>query len=154
VSGDGQLSRFRVAQDRGATYERAVTELRAGRKATHWMWFVFPQLEGLGRSAAARAYAIRSLAEAQSYVRDPVLGARLVECANVVAALREQSAEHIFGVVDAMKLRSSMTLFARAAPGQQVFAEVLATYFDGVPDSATAALLDSQSGAPELGIPA
>lgn len=142
MSDDFQLSRFRVAQDGGDTYRRAVTELRAGRKATHWMWFVFPQLEGLGQSATSRAYAIRSLAEARSYLRDPVLGARLVECANIVAAIPGVSADQVFGVIDAMKLRSSMTLFARAAPDHQIFAEVLARYFDGVPDPATEALLD------------
>jgi uncharacterized protein (DUF1810 family) len=142
MSDDFQLSRFRVAQASGDTYERAVTELRAGRKATHWMWFVFPQLEGLGHSATSRAYAIRSLAEARSYLRDPVLGARLVECANIVAAFPDLGAVQVFGVIDAMKLRSSMTLFARAAPDHEIFAKVLATYFDGVPDSATEALLD------------
>lgn len=146
MSDDRRLSRFRLAQDTSATYERAVTELRAGRKATHWMWFVFPQLEGLGHSATSRAYAIRSLSEAQFYVRDPVLGARLVECARIVAGLYPLSAEHIFGVIDAMKLRSSMTLFARAAPDQPIFAEVLATYFDGVADAATEALLNRQAG--------
>jgi uncharacterized protein (DUF1810 family) len=112
MSDDHQLGRFRLAQDTGATYERAVKELRAGRKATHWMWFVFPQVEGLGHSATSRAYAIRSLAEARSYVRDPVLGARLVECAGILAASAGLGAEHIFGAIDAMKLRSSMTLFA------------------------------------------
>jgi uncharacterized protein (DUF1810 family) len=142
MSDDFQLSRFRVAQDSGDAYERAVTELRAGRKATHWMWFVFPQLEGLGRSTTSRAYAIRSLAEARAYVRDSVLGARLVECANIVAALPGVSAERIVGAVDAVKLRSSMTLFARASPDHRVFAEVLDRYFDGVADPATEALLD------------
>jgi uncharacterized protein (DUF1810 family) len=142
MNDDSQLSRFRVAQASGETYERAVTELRAGRKATHWMWFVFPQLEGLGRSATSRAYAIRSLAEARSYLRDPVLGARLVECATIVAASPDLSAEQIFGAVDAMKLRSSMTLFARAAPDHEIFVEVLAAHFEGIPDPATEALLE------------
>jgi uncharacterized protein (DUF1810 family) len=145
MSDDRQLSRFRLAQDTGGAYERAVMELRAGRKATHWMWYVFPQLEGLGHSVASRTYAIRSLAEARSYVGDPVLGARLVECAGIIAALHGLSAERIFGVIDAMKLRSSMTLFARAAPDQEVFPEVLAIYFDGVADTATEALLDEQN---------
>lgn len=144
MSDDRELSRFRLAQDTGGAYECAITELRTGRKATHWMWFVFPQLEGLGHSAASRTYAIRSLAEARSYVRDAILGARLIECAGIVAALRGLSAEDIFGVTDAMKLRSSMTLFARAAPDQRVFPEVLATYFGGVADTATEALLDKQ----------
>ncbi len=137
-----ELSRFRVAQDSGATYERAVRELRSGRKTTHWMWFVFPQLDGLGRSAASRAYAIRSLNEAEEYLRDPLLGARLVECAGILAALAGPTAEEILGPIDAMKLRSSMTLFARAAPEEEIFAEVLARYFDGRPDPATDALLE------------
>jgi len=136
------LSRFRVAQDSGDTYRRAAGELRAGRKTTHWMWFVFPQLEGLGRSPTARAYSIHSLAEARDYLRDPVLGPRLVECAGIIAALHGVSAEEIFGAVDAMKLRSSMTLFARAAPDQEIFATVLQKYFNGVPDGVTHDLLD------------
>jgi uncharacterized protein (DUF1810 family) len=101
-----------------------------------------PQLEGLGRSATAKTYAIRSLAEARAYLRDPVLGARLVECAGILAALRGLGAQQIFGAVDAMKLRSSMTLFARAAPNENLFARVLSDYFDGEPDPATEALLD------------
>jgi len=142
MSDSFQLDRFRIAQDTHETYERALSELRAGRKGTHWMWFVFPQLEGLGRSATSQRYAIRSLAEARSYLRDPVLGKRLVECAAILAALRGRSAEEIFGAIDAMKLRSSMTLFARAAPHERLFTKVLDDYFDGVPDAATEALLD------------
>jgi len=142
MSADFELSRFRSAQDSGATYDRAVTELRAGRKATHWMWFVFPQLDGLGQSATAKAYAIRSLAEARAYLRDPILGARLLECASIVAGMPGVSVEHIFGALDAIKLRSSMTLFARAAPGTEIFAELLAVHFDGLLDPATEALLE------------
>ena len=135
------LSRFVAAQDAGGTYPRAVRELRAGRKTTHWMWFVFPQLAGLGRSATAQHYAIESLDEARAYVAHPVLGPRLVECAEALLAVSGRSAGQILGEIDAMKLRSSMTLFATAAPDQPVFAEVLARYFDGEPDAATLRLL-------------
>jgi uncharacterized protein (DUF1810 family) len=100
------------------------------------MWFVFPQIAGLGRSAMARAYAIADLAEAQAYLAHPVLGPRLVECTQLVASHRGSAAEEIFGGIDAMKLRSSMTLFARAT-GEPLFQQVLDRYFDGEPDPAT-----------------
>jgi uncharacterized protein (DUF1810 family) len=154
-----RLDRFVTAQERGGTYERAVAELRAGAKVSHWMWFVFPQVAGLGMSAMAQEYAISSVAEARAYLAHPVLGPRLLECARVVAGTEGRSAERIFGPVDAMKLRSSMTLFAAAeaaevgatgaagvgqAPGEadgNVFRAVLAKYFGGVPDEATVARL-------------
>ena len=133
-----RLERFVAAQDRGGTYDRAVAELRAGRKQSHWMWFVFPQIAGLGTSPMAQEFAIGSGAEARSYLAHPVLGPRLAECARILnAAADGVSAAEIFGVIDAMKLRSSMTLFAAAAPEQQVFTDVLARYFDGQPDQAT-----------------
>ena len=139
-----RLERFVVAQDRGGTYDRAVAELRAGRKQSHWMWFIFPQVAGLGSSLMAQEFAIRSRAEARSYLAHPVLGPRLAECARILnAAADGVRAMEIFGPVDAMKLRSSMTLFAAAAPedrvfsGGQAFADVLARYFDGQPDQAT-----------------
>jgi uncharacterized protein (DUF1810 family) len=131
------LRRFAAAQDAGGTYERATAELRAGRKASHWMWFVFPQIAGLGYSPVSRTYAITSMAEARAYLAHPVLGARLAECAAILAALPDRTAEQIFGEVDALKLRSSMTLFMHAAPGEPVFRQVLDRYFGGVPDSAT-----------------
>jgi uncharacterized protein (DUF1810 family) len=131
------LQRFVTAQDTGGTYQRAVAELRAGRKTSHWMWFVFPQIAGLGYSPTARTYAITSLDEARAYLAHPVLGPRLAECAGILAGLRGRTAEQIFGEVDAMKLGSSMTLFARAAPGEPVFRQVLDQYFGGVTDSAT-----------------
>jgi uncharacterized protein (DUF1810 family) len=130
------LERFVRAQDSGGTYQRAVTELRNGRKTSHWMWFIFPQIAGLGRSAMAQAYAISDLAEAQAYLTHPVLGPRLVECAEIIAAHSGLSALRIFGGIDAIKLRSSMTLFARANPDQEVFSQVLDQYFDG-PDPET-----------------
>jgi uncharacterized protein (DUF1810 family) len=153
-----RLDRFVAAQDRGGTYQRAVAELRAGAKVSHWMWFVFPQVAGLGMSAMSREYAISSVAEARAYLAHPVLGPRLRECARIVADTEGKTAEQVFGYVDAIKLRSSMTLFAAAeaaatqdgpaedaaaggaAPGQagaSVFREVLGKYFGGVPDEET-----------------
>jgi uncharacterized protein (DUF1810 family) len=130
------LQRFVEAQNSSGTYDQAVAELRRGRKVSHWMWFVFPQIAGLGRSGMAQAYAIADLAEAQAYLAHSVLGPRLVESAKIVAGHRDRTAEQIFGGVDAMKLRSSMTLFAQAAPDEPVFTDVLQTFFDG-PDQAT-----------------
>ena len=131
-----ELQRFVDAQDSGGTYDQAVAELRRGRKVSHWMWFVFPQIAGLGRSSTAQAYAIADLAEAQAYLAHPVLGPRLLDCARLVAAHADRTAAQIFGGIDAMKLRSSVTLFARAAPNEPVFDEVLEAFFDG-PDQAT-----------------
>jgi len=130
------LERFVSAQDSGDTYQHAVTELRKGRKTSHWMWFIFPQIAGLGRSAMAQAYAISDLAEAQAYLRHPVLGPRLVECAEIVASHNGLTAEQIFGGIDSIKLRSSMTLFAHADPEQPVFQQVIDQYFAG-PDTET-----------------
>jgi uncharacterized protein (DUF1810 family) len=110
-----RLERFLAAQERGGTYQRALTELQAGTKVSHWMWFVFPQVAGLGMSAMSREYAISSVAEARAYLAHPVLGPRLRECARIVEATEGRSAAAIFGSVDAVKLRSSMTLFAAAA---------------------------------------
>jgi uncharacterized protein (DUF1810 family) len=134
------LDRFLAAQDEGGTYDRALAELRRGRKTSHWMWFVFPQLAGLGRSATSQHYAISSLDEARAYLAHPVLGARLRECATVVVAA-PPGAEAVLGGIDAQKLRSSMTLFARAAPDDPVFPAVLQRHFDGRPDAATDRLL-------------
>jgi uncharacterized protein (DUF1810 family) len=126
-----------AAQDDSGIYARAVAELRRGGKASHWMWFVFPQVRGLGHSPAARMYGISGLDEARAYLAHPVLGPRLVECASILAGLSGRTAEQVFGGTDAMKLRSSMTLFWRADPDREVFRQVLETYFDGEPDSAT-----------------
>jgi uncharacterized protein (DUF1810 family) len=128
------LARFTAAQD--SVYERAVAELRRGRKTSHWMWFVFPQIAGLGYSATSRRYAITSLAEAEAYLAHPALGPRLRECASILVKL-PGTAEQIFGAIDAQKLRSSMTLFKRADPHEPIFAEVLDQFFGGVPDPAT-----------------
>jgi uncharacterized protein (DUF1810 family) len=131
------LERFVTAQNAGGTYGRALEELRRGRKTSHWMWYVFPQIAGLGHSQMSRTYAIASLDEAEAYLKDPVLGPRLIECARVVASAHTRTAEQIFGGIDAQKLHSSMTLFWRAAPTEPVFSQVLDRYFDGVPDSET-----------------
>jgi uncharacterized protein (DUF1810 family) len=134
---DFDLDRFVSAQDGGGTYQRVLAELRRGSKTSHWMWFVFPQISGLGYSAMSQRYAISSLAEAQAYLAHPVLGERLRECAGIVAATTGRSAVQIFGGIDAQKLHSSMTLFHRADPDEPVFAQVLDDYFDGQPDDAT-----------------
>jgi uncharacterized protein (DUF1810 family) len=131
------LQRFVAAQDAGGTYTRAIAELRAGRKTSHWMWFVFPQIAGLGYSPTSRRYAITSLAEAQAYLAHPVLGSRLTECAATLAGAHGRTAEQIFGEVDAQKLCSCVTLFRHAAPDEPVFGQVLEQYFGGVPDAAT-----------------
>jgi uncharacterized protein (DUF1810 family) len=131
------LERFVAAQDAGGTYDRAAAELRAGRKASHWMWFVFPQIAGLGYSPASRTYAISSLDEARAYLAHPVLGPRLIECAAILTRVPGRTAEQVFGEVDALKLCSSMTLFMHAAPGEPVFRQVLDRYFGGVADPAT-----------------
>jgi uncharacterized protein (DUF1810 family) len=124
-----QLERFVKAQA-GGVYEQALAELRAGRKASHWMWFVFPQVEGLGRSEISRRYAIGSLAEARAYADHPVLGPRLRECA---ATARDFAGmpEQLLGPIDEEKVRSSMTLFEAAAPDERVFAEVLERHYAG-----------------------
>jgi uncharacterized protein (DUF1810 family) len=140
VSDPFDLQRFVDAQDAG-TYEQALAELRAGAKRSHWMWFVFPQVAGLGRSSMAQRYAISDLDEARAYLAHPVLGPRLVECARALTGLEGRSAEQVFGPVDAVKLRSSMTLFAGAAPDEPVFGEVLDRYFTGAADEATTARL-------------
>ena len=129
------------AQDDDGTYESALRELRDGRKRSHWMWFIFPQLAGLGQSPASRRYAISSLEEARAYVEHPVLGPRLEECARALLQRTGGSARDIFGGIDAMKLRSSMTLFHRADPDNALYSEVLDRYFGGEPDEATDRLL-------------
>lgn len=133
------LQRFLDAQ--AQTYDQALAELRSGHKRTHWMWFVFPQIAGLGRSGMAQRYAIRDLAEARAYVEHPVLGRRLVECARALTALDTEDPAQVLGPVDAMKLHSSMTLFARAAPDEPAFREVLDHYFGGAEDEGTTSRL-------------
>jgi uncharacterized protein (DUF1810 family) len=136
------LHRFRAAQAQGDAYATALAELRAGRKRSHWIWFVFPQLDGLGSSPMARRYAIRSLDEARAYLADDMLGPRLHACCQ---ALLEPNAgadaEAVLGGIDALKLRSSMTLFGLAAPGDPTFTQVLERYYGGQTDATTERLL-------------
>jgi uncharacterized protein (DUF1810 family) len=129
------LSRFVAAQD--SIYIDVLRELRAGLKQSHWMWFIFPQIAGLGTSSFSKRYAIGSLAEARSYLNDAIVGPRLVECTTIVNSLRGRSAQEIFGGVDALKFCSSMTLFELAAPGENDFGSALDKYYDGRRDDAT-----------------
>ena len=135
------LDRFTSAQDDGGTYEQALGELASGAKRSHWMWFVFPQIAGLGQSATARHYAIRDLEEAEAYLEHPVLGPRLVRAAEVAETAPAATADALLGGIDAVKLRSSMTLFARVAPQQPVFTRVLERWYGGQEDDATLRLL-------------
>jgi len=139
------LERFLAAQDR--VWETVLAELRAGRKRTHWMWFVFPQLAGLGHSAMAVRYAIGSMAEAEAYLRHPVLGPRLREAVRLMLSHRGRAAEAILGGIDAMKLRSSLTLFQAADPHDPIFAEALAVFCHAEPDERTVALIAQMRGA-------
>lgn len=132
---ESDLERFVEAQD--AVYDTVRQELRAGRKATHWMWFVFPQLRGLGHSMTARYYGIASAAEARAYLGHPVLGPRLRECVGLVLGAEGSSAHRIFGSPDDLKFRSSMTLFASVAPASSVFDQALERFFAGEPDPLT-----------------
>lgn len=129
------LERFLTAQE--GVYPTALAELREGRKRTHWMWFVFPQFEGLGSSATSRHFAIRSLEEARAYRCHPVLGARLEECAGAIIGIEGRSAAEIFPCPDDLKLQSSMTLFELASPPESIFGKVLQEYFGGKRDEAT-----------------
>jgi len=135
------LERFVSAQDRADTFATAVAELRTGRKRSHWMWFVFPQIAGLGHSPMSQTYAIASLEEARAYLAHDVLGPRLIVCARILCDLEGRTAQDIFGGIDAIKLRSSMTLFAYADSANPIFGQVLDAYFGGVPDDATERLL-------------
>jgi len=136
------LQRFLRAQE--PTYATALAELRSGQKRSHWMWFIFPQIEGLGQSPTSKYYAIKSLTEAQAYLQHPVLGPRLRECAEAILAIEDRSAAEIFGFPDDLKLRSSMTLFAALAGADSVFARVLERFYDGRPDGQTLRIVGLQ----------
>lgn len=138
------LTRFVEAQARD--YQTALAELKNGRKRSHWMWYIFPQFVGLGYSETSHRYAIQSLEEAQAYLRHPLLGSRLRECAAVVLAVEGKSARDIFGTPDDVKLHSSLTLFAQVSESEGVFQLVLAKYFDGQSDSQTLRLLAASAG--------
>jgi uncharacterized protein (DUF1810 family) len=133
------LSRFVQAQE--GDYEQALSEIKSGRKQSHWMWYIFPQFEGLGFSSTSRHYSIKSLAEAEAYLSHPVLGARLRECAGAALGVQGRTASAIFGSPDDMKLRSCATLFARVSPPGSVFEQLLDRYYQGEPDGKTLRLL-------------
>lgn len=133
------LARFIAAQEED--YEQALAEIRSGRKRSHWMWYVFPQFDGLGSSPTAKRYAIKSLTEAEAYLRHPVLGSRLRECAEAVLRVEGRNASEIFGFPDDLKLRSCATLFAQVSPPGSVFDRLVEKYFQGQPDSDTLRLL-------------
>jgi len=143
VSDPFDLTRFVQAQERD--YEQAISEIRNGRKRSHWMWYIFPQVEGLGFSPTSQHYAIKSIAEAEAYLRHPVLGPRLLECARATLALHGPSASDVFGSPDDMKLRSCATLFASVSPPGSVFEQLLDQYFGGEPDDKTLALQGRRS---------
>lgn len=134
------LDRFTSEQD--GVYDRVLGELKRGQKRTHWMWFIFPQIDGLGTSATARHYAIKNLEVARAYLRHPVIGPRLLECAESVLAIEERSASDIFGFPDYLKLKSFMTLFACVAGSDSVFARVIENYYGGEQDASTLQLLE------------
>jgi uncharacterized protein (DUF1810 family) len=138
-----RLERFIAAQ--APIYAQALGELRAGQKQSHWMWFIFPQIAGLGQSPTSRAYAIQSLDEARAYLAHPVLGARLRECCQALMNLRSTRARDIFGSTDEMKLHSSLTLFAEANHDEVLFYNLLEKYFDGDADEATLEILAGQN---------
>jgi uncharacterized protein (DUF1810 family) len=135
VSDPYNLERFVHAQN--PVYEQVCAELRGGHKRSHWMWFVFPQIEGLGYSPVAMKYAVSSIDEAKAYLQHPILGPRLIECTSLVNAVQRETIEEIFGYPDHLKFRSSMTLFSRASPETSVFVQALQKYFGGENDALT-----------------
>jgi uncharacterized protein (DUF1810 family) len=137
------LQRFVEAQ--AAIYSAALQQLRAGRKTSHWMWFIFPQIAGLGHSETAKRFALAGRSEAKAYFEHPILGLRLDECTRAVCQVEHRSARQIFGSPDDLKFRSSMTLFSQAVPEHALFRDALQAYFDGQPDSLTLALLGRPS---------
>ena len=142
MTDDYNLHRFLDAQER--VYDTVLAELRAGRKSSHWIWFIFPQIAGLGHSAMAQQFSITSLAEAKAYLQHPVLGLRLRACTQLVLDVKGRRAEEIFGYPDDLKFRSCMTLFLTAAADDTLFKDALLTYFDGQPDQLTLDLLGQQ----------
>jgi uncharacterized protein (DUF1810 family) len=143
MTDDYTLQRFLDAQER--VYDTVLDELRAGRKSSHWIWFIFPQITGLGRSAMAQKFAIASLDEAKAYLQHPVLGPRLRACTQLVLNVSGRSAEEIFGYPDHLKFRSCMTLFLTAATDNAIFKDALLKYFDGKPDQSTLDILAQKS---------
>lgn len=143
---DDPFNLDRFVQAQRSSYATALAEVRAGRKRSHWMWFIFPQIAGLGFSPTSQHYAIKSIGEARAYLKHALLRERLIECMEALLALQERSANEIFGWPDDMKLRSCATLFAAAAPDMPLFQQVLNRYFDGRPDESTLTLLSNDRG--------
>ena len=141
---DNSLNRFIDAQEK--VYPQVWRELKNGKKSTHWMWFIFPQTAGLGYSSTAKYYSIKGIKEAKEYIIHPVLGKRLLECSNIVLKTEGKSADDIFGYPDNLKLRSSMTLFNFVNPENEVFEDVLISYFSGHPDEQTLSILQKYIG--------
>ena len=137
------LERFKIAQERSYAY--ALAEIRNGRKVSHWMWYVFPQIAGLGRSSTAEYYSISCLDEAREYLADEVLGERLIEISSALLELNTNDAETVMGFPDCLKLRSSMTLFSVASGGKKVFNDVIAKYYGGEPDERTLEIIKAPS---------
>jgi uncharacterized protein (DUF1810 family) len=139
MTSDNTLNRFVSAQQ--DIYAQAVKELHSGKKTTHWMWFIFPQIDGLGHSPTAKYYSVKNIEEAKEYAAHPVLGKRLLECCNILLETNGSSADEIFGYPDNLKLKSCLTLFNYVATGQQVFGELLKKYFGGEKDEQTLSIL-------------
>jgi uncharacterized protein (DUF1810 family) len=138
---DNTLNRFIAAQQ--SVYPQVLQELRNGKKTTHWMWFIFPQIEGLGHSSTAKYYSIKSIEEAKEYLMHPILGARLLECSKIILEIENKTADDIFGYPDNAKLKSSMTLLNFVSPEHKEFAEVLKKYFSGKQDEQTLSILQN-----------
>jgi uncharacterized protein (DUF1810 family) len=140
MTGNSDLKRFLEAQERD--YEKALAEIKNGRKSSHWMWYIFPQIAGLGFSSTSQYYAIKDIKEAQAYLNHPVLGERLVENTRLLLALETNSARQVFGNPDDLKLHSSLTLFAAVKDSNPVFQQALDKFFQGKPDSQTTTILN------------
>lgn len=138
------MSLERYVKAQASVYAQALAELKRGEKQSHWMWYIFPQIAGLGRSSMSQTYAIQSLEEAREYLAHPVLGARLRECCHVLLALEGKTAHEIFRQPDDLKFRSCLTLFAQAVPDESLFDDLLVKYFDSKEDPATLELLEGQ----------
>ncbi len=139
MSSDVTLSRFLSSQD--TVYPQVLKELQNGKKTSHWIWFIFPQIEGLGQSTTAKYYSIKNLNEAKKYIDHPILGKRLLECCNIILKIEGRSVEDIFGYPDNLKLKSCMTLFKYVTPENKVFSIVLKTYFADQEDERTVSIL-------------
>ncbi|MGI8580627.1 MAG: DUF1810 domain-containing protein [Chitinophagaceae bacterium] len=138
---DNDLRRFLQAQQN--IYPQVLKELQSGKKTSHWMWFIFPQIEGLGHSSTAKYYSIKTIEEAKEYLGHPILGNRLLQCSNIIVGIENKNVDEIFGYPDNMKLRSCMTLFNFISPEQRVFADVLEKYFSGEEDGQTLSILQN-----------